>query len=466
MKDNVNDHPVYCNSYVLPEYAGNPLIEALRPQPETKEEATKRLLLLPRFDISERGLSKMERTGCIGRLSNYMFPMGKHIKIFQSIYDQIFDGLVSRNPLSFNRNRNQYGNEKTLQNSPSLRSGSFFRPAKLGLIVGPSGMGKSALAHAIMRGMGPNILRHREYRNMPFSETQITYLLTNVPGNCSARKLCGQFVTEVDSILQSNFYSENYCGKYITKDEYLKQFQAIIAELHVGILFVDEFQNLSISKSGGKEDLIAFLVNIRDKLSIPTIFIGTNKVAQLLTGEMAIVRRLLEGGIHHIEPFESARQSSWTSFCEATWQYQWVRNPIPFSQVICDKLFECSAGIPALMINLFQKSQKLGIENGAETVRIETLDEVYNNELRDSHELVEGIKSKDEKILNNYEDYYFDIKPTNKNEKEAATAVQSIVKAFEKAKNGGTEKTAVSEFTNAKLRTFLSSTRIGSPKHE
>jgi ABC-type dipeptide/oligopeptide/nickel transport system ATPase component len=452
----VNDNPVY-NQYKLSEYAGNPLIEALRPPPETTLEATERLLLKPLFKHSDIDLSKAERKGCIDRLSSFMFPMQKQVKIFQSVYDQTFSGLTSRNPFSFIRHVDQYGSRKMLPPHHPIRNGDFYRPAKLSLIVGLSGVGKTALCHAIMRAMGENIIRHKFYNGQVFTDTQITYLHTDVPKNCSATNLCGQFIAEVDSVLQSNFYSENYHGKYIPRGDYLKQFKRIIGELHVGVLFVDEFQNLSIGKSGGREDLIAFLVNIRDKLGMPTIFVGTNKVAQLLTSEMALVRRLLEGGIHHIDPFKSPNDKSWGMFCEATWNFQWVKHPSAFSSDICHTLFEYSAGIPALMLDLFQKSQKAAIDSGGECVDLRALRNTYHEEMRDIHILVDGVKQQDTRILDSYEDIFFEIKSKSKADQKSENAVQGIVKAIEKSKQKAKSgDQAIKNNNNEELRAILS----------
>ncbi|MBP1759812.1 MAG: family ATPase [Firmicutes bacterium] len=453
----INSAPTYYNGYKLREYSGNPLIEALKPPPETDEEAVNRLLLLPEFQPEDRDLSKAEKVECVNRLRHFMFPMKRQVSIFRSVYDLIFAGLVSRNPLAFNRLQDQYGSKRVLAPVRSPRQTSYYRPAQLSLIVGPSGVGKTVLAHGIMHAMGENIIKHYEYQSKPFTETQITYLHTNVPGNCNARNLCGRFIAEVDALLQSNFYSENYDGKYITKDEYLEQFQRIISELHVGGLFVDEIQNLSIGRSGGKEDLIAFLVNIRDKIGIPIILIGTNKVAQLLTGEMALVRRLLDGGIHHIEPFASPNDKSWLSFCEATWGFQWLKEPSQFTTKIGWKLFEFSAGIPALMLDLFQKSQKRAINSNKEYINEQSLIDTYNDEMKEAHELIEGVKRGDKKILQGYEDYYFEIKSTCKKEQEQQAEIEEIIQAFKRGSERARGKESeLNKLNNKELLSALS----------
>lgn len=76
---------------------------------------------------------------------------------------------------------------------------------------------------------------------------------------------------------------------------YLSEIRKIITTHHVGLLVLDEFQNLSLMGVGAAK-VIAFLVNLRDELGIPIVIAGTYKALRLLEGDLSISRRLVEGG--------------------------------------------------------------------------------------------------------------------------------------------------------------------------
>jgi hypothetical protein len=63
----------------LPEFSGNPLVEALKPLPADVIGKTKLLMRRPYFDKEELNLDSSIRRLCPTRLKNFMFPMDKHV---------------------------------------------------------------------------------------------------------------------------------------------------------------------------------------------------------------------------------------------------------------------------------------------------------------------------------------------------------------------------------------------------
>ena len=157
----VNEHPIYHQKYRLPEYAGNPLIEALSPPPLTKDEAVARLTFFPEFHLSEKDFTSAERISCLNRLKRFMYTMDKQASIYRWVTNHLMCGLALRNPLSLERSNYEYYTRET-------GSSTYYRPSTISLITGPSGVGKTALVLAIMQAIGANLIRHREYHGKFF----------------------------------------------------------------------------------------------------------------------------------------------------------------------------------------------------------------------------------------------------------------------------------------------------------
>ena len=84
---------------VIPEYRGNPLIEAL-PEIWSGETVVELLSAGASHHDGERDLDAHYRMHCIQRLFHYFQPLEEHIDIEQRISRCIRQGYLNRNPCS------------------------------------------------------------------------------------------------------------------------------------------------------------------------------------------------------------------------------------------------------------------------------------------------------------------------------------------------------------------------------
>jgi len=386
----------------VPEIDDNPLLAHLRLPPETDDDAFLALGLRPDFDASERNFLTSIRRLRVNRLRRFFVPtLPVHRRALIEICSQVFDGYMARNPMTPLGQSILYGAPVDLPYHPTIS-----------LVAGHSGMGKSTLLDRILAYLGVQVRQHAIFRGIEFPETQILWLRRNVPEHCTVGTLCSTFGDYTDCVLRMSLYGGIF-GKLKGGDRnlYLSEIRKIITTHHVGLLVLDEFQNLSLMGVGAKK-IIALLVNLRDELGLPIVVVGTYKALRLLEGNLSTARRLVEGGYFDLERPTSAKDESWNQLCEIAWEYQWVRKPIDFSSDICEVLYEVSQGITGIMINVFAASQLAAMEDGSEKVDADLLRKVFKERMQPLHPAVRILKSGDPRLMDGFDDLYKNLYPT------------------------------------------------------
>ncbi len=401
----INSSPIY-HQYPIPEFQGNPLIAALNPPPGDLDSAILGLSEVPAFDELDRELPAIMRMFLPARLTRFLFPTSQHVRILKHVYCQVLDGYRARNPLTAHGQRLLHNAGKPgFHLDPVIESASD-RPSTISFLTGLSGMGKSTLIRGVMRVLGNPVIRHSMFHGTPFAESQILYLMRNVPDQCGPKALASSFGDYTDALLGTTLYSKQFSDKSMTRYDYVAALRRIVANHHVGAIVLDEFQNLSLAGTDGKRELIALLVNMRDQLGVPIILVGTYKAADVLDGDASIARRLVEGGFHDLQRPESPDNEDWQALCETVWEYQWVRNPIELDDGIIEVLYDCSQGITGVMLNLFIASQIEAIDSERERVDKDLIRSIYFERFKPLHKIINALRSKELSLMNRYDDLY------------------------------------------------------------
>lgn len=388
------------------EVDGNPLSANLPLAPETDEDAFMALAMRPEFDVRDRELPRSIRRLRINRLRRFFVPtMPVHLRALNSICTSILDGYIPRNPMTPLGQRIMQGCQVDLPFSPTIT-----------MVAGHSGMGKSTLTSRILEYLGGQLWRHTSFRGVPFPETQLVWLRRNVPEHCTVATLCSTFGDYTDSVLGLKLYSGLFSKlKGSGRNTYLSEIRRIVASHHVGVLVLDEFQNLSLMGVGAKK-IIALLVNLRDELGLPIVVIGTYKALGLLKSELSSARRLAEGGYFDLERPLSPNDVHWQSLCTAAWEFQWVRNPVDYSEAIGAALYEVSQGITGIMLSTLATAQVAAIENGSERVTEELIRTVFKERMTPLHPAVRVLQSGDPLLMDQFDDLYKNFWPSTERE--------------------------------------------------
>jgi hypothetical protein len=375
------DPAVYLKQLV-PEFVGNPLIEALPPL-WPLEDVTELLSHYPPYSKDYRSLPAEVRLHMLDNAREFFIPQGIHLEIHISISNMLRRGYLARNPLDrgywleVNRKLESF-REQTLRGKKL-----FLRAKARGFcIVGIGGIGKSTTVENIL-SLYPQVIVHTRYREQDFILKQLVWLKIQCPNDGSIKGLCLNFFGTVDAILGTN-YAQNYGSRRRSVDELLPDMARVAALHSLGALVIDEIQDLSEAKSGGAARVLNFLVQLENTIGVPYLLIGTPKANQLFRGEFRQARRASEQGDINWQrmaqfaddPDEDKKleiDSIWEEFIRALWTYQYVQTPSPLQMDIRDDslsnaLYDESQGITAVAVTLYVLAQRRAITSRKEKI--------------------------------------------------------------------------------------------------
>lgn len=208
----------------IPNYCGNPLIEAL-PSILTQDETASLLAYYPTYEQEQRKMPPHLRLHLIQNALQFFAPLPVHFDLEQRFSRMIRVGYQARNPFlkSFWGDvRERVQSLGTVHQSPRSTATGF-------TIVGISGVGKTTSIEAIL-SLYPQVILHNRYQDSDFSFVQIVWLKLDCPFDGSIKGLCLNFFQAVDDLLGTRYY-ENYAGGRKTVDELLPR-MALVASLH------------------------------------------------------------------------------------------------------------------------------------------------------------------------------------------------------------------------------------------
>jgi hypothetical protein len=92
------------------------------------------------------------------------------------------------------------------------------------------------------------------------------------------------------------------------------------------------------------------------------------------------------------------------AFTNALWKYQWLTNKEQLSEEIRDCWYELSQGVLDIVVKLFVLAQCRAIMTGLERITPRLLRQVYEDELKFVHPMIEALKSGDPNRIALYSD--------------------------------------------------------------
>lgn len=383
----------------LPKYKGNPLIEAL-PRILSRQQITKALQRSPKVPRNIDSIPPHRRKHMAMDIYHFFQPLSVHLRLEGMTSRTLRDGYLARNPLDPSYSGTL---RERLEFFKNRKAGeSRFEPTAAGFfIIGMSGVGKSTGMSAAL-SLTPQVIVHSCYRGRPFTRLQVAWLRLECPQDGgSPAGLLYDFFQQMDDILGTN-YTSTYGLRGRNVDELLL-FMAVVAANHsLGLLVVDEIQNLSKTKGGGASQIINFLVKLINTLNLPVILIGTYKAVNVLNNEFRLARRGSGQGdlVWDRMPFDD----EWRLYAEALWEIQYVMNRTPVTDSLSEVLHGLSYGIPDIANKVFMAAQWRAIDTGVETVTEDLLRSVYRDEFRLVNQILEVLKSGNIATLYNVQD--------------------------------------------------------------
>ncbi|UZW12830.1 ATP-binding protein [Clostridium pasteurianum] len=383
---------------LVKEYEGNPFIEALPPIFD-KREVINKIAYYPQFDVREREYESHLRLHLIQKLFTYFQPLPAHLDLESRISRILRMGYAMRNPLTpkYVRELNN-GYRDLLNEKITLNNENNYVTTSSGFsLIGVSGMGKSTILSKILSTM-PQVISHSNYKGNPFCMSQLTYLKLDCPFDGSLKALCLEYFSCVDRILSTNYF-EKYSMARLSANAMLPIINQISRHIGLGVLVVDEIQNLSLAKSGGPEKMLNYFCSLIN-LSIPIILVGTPKAMPILQGEFRQARR----GQGDFVWDRLKKDEQWNLLIEGLWDYQWVKKPQQLTEEINNVIYDESQGIIDIAVKLFFMAQVRAVSSRKETITSALIRKVAEENLKLVRPMLQSLKNGSIKSMSAYND--------------------------------------------------------------
>jgi hypothetical protein len=334
--------------------------------------------MLPPYKNEDRVADKPVRLDLLSRISTLHIPFNHDLFISRSISRCINWGYISRNPMSFETTAKvmrAHNTDITPQLENYLTRAVF--PIYGFSVLGISGVGKSSsVLNALMRY--PKVVDHMEYNGVPFHCAQVVWLKVDCPGDGTPKGLCAAILRQLDATLGTSYGSE--VSKRTSKDVFTSKVSQCLCSHHLGILVIDDIQNLCGVKKDASSDLLSFLIYLMETLAIPVVMVGTPKVLPFFQQEFQLAKRATGDGTVRLELL-AENSNEWERFISGIWTYQFTKESVKLTPELSNTFFQESVGNPFLCSLLYKLVQDDAITCGDEGFSINDVKKVAREKL-------------------------------------------------------------------------------------
>ncbi|MFN6475206.1 ATP-binding protein [Nostoc sp. DedQUE07] len=388
------------------EYNLNPLIQTL-PEIISNQEFLNKVTLEPDLSDEEIIWEAHDRFHCVERLSDFYFePLGKTVSLYRLVSTLIMRGYLHRNPLVSEYAKRSREINEAVQDGDGrniLKYISLRISASALTLIGPSGIGKSTDIKRIL-SLYPQVIVHPNY-----SIYQVVWVKVDCSPIGSLKGLCSDIFFALSRILKDEKY-QKYAVPRNSVDYMLAELAQVANTINLGVLVIDEMQNLANTKTN-ENDILNYLVDLSNTIGVPIIRIGTPEAKPILMGNFRNARR---GGEciewHRLTRVTNKQDDSWkkTDFyylITGLWLYQWTKTSVKFEKEFYDTFYNCSQGIIDITIKLYKMVQWKAIAiGGEEEITVELINNVAAEGLILVQPMLDAIRSGKQEDIEKYRD--------------------------------------------------------------
>lgn len=341
--------------------------------PEMKfgNELVRALSVFPEYDNSICKENQAVRLMALSDIYKIYVPSQMSFEIYSKLYLALLHSLQKKTTKMAIIQRNQ--NHKAIRNN---EYNGIIGGSDSFTIIGTSGIGKSsAITRAIKLITENRIIEIKK----PFMKI-IPCVVVQCPFDSSVKGLLLEVLRKVDEELESSYY-ENAVKNRTTTDMLIGVVSQIALN-HIGLLIVDEIQNVVNSKNG--KSLVGSLTQLINNSGISICMVGTPESIIFFEQAMHLARRSL-GLQYNVMNYDAYFQS----FCKVVFNYQYLKKRTEITAAIMEWLYEHSAGVVSVVVSLIHDAQEIAILTGTEELNIETLREAYRQRMNLLHDYIQ-----------------------------------------------------------------------------
>lgn len=387
-------HAVY-SAMPGPEPDRNPLLLAL-PAIKSDDEWLEQLASEPAFDESQLKDDAHMRSYYVASLKDFFAPAerGRHVA---RRFDQVLrHGYERRNPLARNHFRLLHQEYAEAQRSGKAKKQVFSEqlPICSFSLMGVSGMGKSTTIERTL-GAYPQYILHGD-----LDLHQVVWLKVECPKDGSVKELALNILRAFDAVLGTS-HTPRITNR-VTVDALMGQVKQLARAHHLGVLVLDELQNVSVRKSGGREELLNWFQELVNELKLPLVLLGTFKAQSVLQLDARHSRRAGVMGGASWRPL--VRGPEFDLLMELLWTYQWLREPGELTEAFKAMMYAETQGVVAFIVDMFLVCQLYALSHEKETLTPEMLQHVARTEFEFLQPLLNALRSKQPSRMARFED--------------------------------------------------------------
>lgn len=334
------------------------------PEMKSGNELISALSIIPEYDETICQQNQAVRLMALSDLYQIYIPSQMSLEIYSKLYLALLRSMQKKGTQMAIKQR--YENYKAIQQqsySGILGGSDSFT------IIGTSGIGKSsAISRAISLITENRIIE----TDKPYTKI-IPCLIVQCPFDSSVKGLLLEILRKVDEELGTDHYIHAVKSRASTTDMLIGAVSSIALN-NIGMLVVDEIQNVVNSKNG--KSLIGALTQLINNSGISICMVGTPESTVFFESAMQLARRsvgLQYTTMNYDEYFQS--------FCKVIFKYQFLKNHTEITAAITEWLYEHSAGVVSVVVSLIHDAQEIAILTGKEVLNLDTLNEAYQQRL-------------------------------------------------------------------------------------
>ena len=328
------------------------------------------LEVLPEYDDTIRDGDAPVRLMALSDLYRIYVPSHMSLEIYSKMYLALLRSLQKKGTKLAVQQKNQNHKVIIQQEYSSIMGGSDSFT-----IIGASGIGKSsAISRAITLITENRVI---EVGN-PYTKI-IPCICVQCPFDSSVKGLLLEILRKVDEIIESKYY-QNALRVRTTTDMLIGSVSQVALN-HIGLLVVDEIQNVCNSKNG--KSLVGMLTQLINNSGISICMVGTPESAVFFEHAMQLARRSLGLRYDVMKYGEEFR-----TFCEIVFSYQYVKQNSEITDAIMEWLYEHTSGNISVVVSLIHDAQEIAILNGNEVLDLKMLNEAYQQRLSMLHSYI------------------------------------------------------------------------------
>lgn len=368
------------------------------PEMKSGNELISALSIIPEYDETICQKNQAVRLMALSDLYQIYIPSQMSLEIYSKLYLALLRSMQKKGTQMAIKQR--YENYKAIQQqsySGILGGSDSFT------IIGTSGIGKSsAISRAISLITENRIIE----TDKPYTKI-IPCLIVQCPFDSSVKGLLLEILRKVDEELGTDHYIHAVKSRASTTDMLIGAVSSIALN-NIGMLVVDEIQNVVNSKNG--KSLIGALTQLINNSGISICMVGTPESTVFFEQAMQLARRSV--GLQYTT---MKYDEYFQSFCKVIFKYQFLKNHTEITAAITEWLYEHSAGVVSVVVSLIHDAQEIAILTGKEVLNLDTLNEAYQQRLTLLHGYIQP------SVIQN--------KPTTKKKKTAASVKKNQIQS-------------------------------------